>query len=752
MPGISNKWPIITALIISLATATAVRAQVASPSDVARWQNQAKNVTIIRDNWGIAHVYGKSDADAVFGMEYAQAEDDFNRIETNYIVALGRESESEGDSAIWRDLRARLYADPDSLKDAYKRSPAFLKKLMDAFADGLNYYLYMHKEVAPRTITRFEPWMALSFTEGSIGGNIEKIDLAKLKAFYNGDPSVTTKASIVELAQSSASHAASEERVSESPDSEPRGSNGIAIAPKNTLNGHSLLYINPHTSHYFRSELQMSSEEGLNAYGAVTWGQIFVYQGFNERAGWMHTTSGVDNIDTFFETVAPNGATWTYRHGGRVIPMATRTITIPYRTPAGISNRVFTAYFTHHGPIVERQGDKWLSVSLMWNPANALIQAYTRTKAHNLAEFLKIMELHTNSSNNTVYADADGNIAYLHSNYIPRRDNALDWTATVDGSDSRTDYKGVLSVSETPSAINPASGWVYNSNNWPWSAAGPSSQKRSDFPTYVERGLWEMPRGYHALKVLPGHSDFTMSSLTEAGYDSWLPSFAMMLPQLFRAYDALPALDERRKSLANPIELLRAWDDRWSVRSTATSVAVVWGESALARIAAAATAAKLSGDDYIAQGHAEPTVLLQSLSDALERLQRDFGSWQIAWGEINRFQRLSPSIQANFDDSKFSIPVPFASARWGSLASFGARPYPNTKKWYGTSGNSFIAVVEFGDSVRARAITAGGESGHPDSPHFTDQAAAFAMGALREVYFYRNAVDAHMERTYHPGQ
>lgn len=226
-------------------------------------------------------------------MEYAQAEDDFNRIETNYIVALGRESESEGDSAIWRDLRARLYADPDSLKAAYQRSPAFLKKLMDAFADGLNYYLYTHKEVEPRTITRFEPWMALSFTEGSIGGDIEKIDLAKLKAFYNSDPPISANASTVDLAQASRSRASSEDQTTEGPDAEPRGSNGIAIAPRNTRNGHSLLYINPHTSHYFRSELQMSSEEGLNAYGAVTWGQIFIYQGFNERAGWMHTTSGV---------------------------------------------------------------------------------------------------------------------------------------------------------------------------------------------------------------------------------------------------------------------------------------------------------------------------------------------------------------------------------------------------------------------------------------------------------------------------
>jgi acyl-homoserine-lactone acylase len=755
MSGTTNRKLFLPALIFNVAIATVAAAQQApAASEIAEWRNQAQDITIMRDRWGIAHVYGKSDADAVFGMEYAQAEDDFNRVETNYLISLGRLAEAEGESAIWQDLRARLYADPDSLKAAYRRSPASLRKLMDAFAHGLNFYLYTHPEVKPRAITRFEPWMALSFTEGSIGGDIERIDLAGLKAFYDGTSSLSSNRSPerrLALA-SDASYVSGSDWTPEGPAPEPRGSNGIAIAPKNTLNGPALLYINPHTSFYFRSELQMSSDEGLNAYGAVTWGQFFIYQGFNERAGWMHTSSGVDNIDTFLETPVRTGSTWSYRHGKDVLPMVTRSITIPYRTSSGMSSRTFQAYFTRHGPIIGREGDKWMSISFMWSPVDALTQSYTRTRARTMAEYLKIMELHTNASNNTLYADADGNIAYLHSNYIPRRDNSLDWTRPVDGSDPRSDYKGVLSLKETPNAINPASGWAYNSNNWPWSSAGPDSPKRSDFPTYVERGKWEMPRGYHALRVLPGRTDFTMASLTEAGFDSWLPSFAMMLPQLFKAYDALPAADTLRTSLAKPVDVLRKWDDRWTVQSVATSVAVFWGEDVLRRVARAAADANLSGDDYVTQGRAAPAVLLQSMSSAVKRLENDFGTWQKPWGEINRFQRFNPAIGPNFDDSKYSIAVPFTSARWGSLASFGARPYPNTKKWYGTSGNSFIAVVEFGDSVRARAVTAGGESGHPDSPHFTDQATAYSAGALRDVYFYRKDVEAHTERTYHPGQ
>ena len=729
-------------ILLALALPRLAEAQQPTAAEIARWERQAQDITILRDQWGIAHIYGKTDADAVFGMEYAQAEDDFNRIERNYLSALGRTAEADGEAGIWRDLRARMYADADSLKAQYQASPEWLKKLMNAFADGLNYYLYKNPEVKPQVIAHFEPWMALSFTEGSIGGDVERINLEQLAAFYGADVTIGggTRSRQEELSRAGG------------PAPEPRGSNGIAIAPKNTLNGRSLLYINPHTSFYFRSELQMTSEEGLSAYGAVTWGQFFIYQGFNERAGWMHTSSGVDNIDWFLETPVAKGGRYFYRHDGRDLPMTVRQVSVPYRTPTGRAEREFTVYFTRHGPVVGKQGEQWLSVSLMWQPVNALTQSYARTKARNLADYLKVMDLHTNSSNNTLYADVEGNIAYLHSNYIPRRDTALDWTQPVDGSNPRTNYDGVLSIDETPNVINPDVGWVYNANNWPWSAAGPDSPKRDDYPAYVETGRWETPRGHHALQLLTESGGFTMSSLTQVGYDSHLPAFAAMVPALVKAFDALPPANAQRTAFAKPIEVLRSWDYRWSVHSVATSLAVFWGEDVLRRVARPAREAGMPGEDFVATGAAPSDVLLDAFAAAVQRLDTDFGTWQTPWGHINRFQRIDPNIASRFDDAKPSIPVPFTSARWGSLASFGARPYENTRKWYGSSGNSFIAVVEFGDSVRARAVTAGGESGHLDSPHFNDQATHYVMGALRDVYFYRKDVEAHTERSYRPGE
>jgi acyl-homoserine lactone acylase PvdQ len=718
-------------LLVLACCAAACPAPSASDPDLARWERRARNVTIVRDDWGIPHVYGRTDADAVFGLMYAQAEDDFNRVETNYLNAMGRLAEAEGEGEIYRDLRMKLFIDPDSLKAWYQASPPWLVALMDAWADGLNFYLHQHPAVMPRVIRRFAPWMALSFTEGSIGGDIERISLPGLRAFYEQRPT--------DVAEAGSPPAAAPE---------PSGSNGIAIAPSNTVDGHALLLINPHTSFYFRAEAQVVSQEGLNAYGALTWGQFFVYQGFNETAGWMHTSSGVDNIDYYLETIVERPDGHAYRYGTEQRPVVTDTIAVPYRTDGGMAERRFTVYRTHHGPVVRAAGERWMTVRLMQNPVQALTQSYRRTKARSYREFREAMELHTNSSNNTVFADAEGNIAYFHSNFIPRRDPAFDWTRPVDGSDPRTEWQDVLSVDESPGLLNPPNGWLYNSNNWPYSAAGPHSPRKEDYPAYVESG-GENPRGIHAIRVLQDRKDFTPAGLIAAAFDSYLPAFAELVPPLVAAYDRAPP--GLRARLAEQVQLLRDWDYRWSAASVPTALAVFWADTLLQRVAPAATREGMSALQY-ATTRATAAQRLEALAAASDKLAAQFGTWQTPWGEINRFQRLTSHIVPTFNDSAPSSPVPFTSAVWGSLASFGARPGEGTAKWYGRSGNSFVAVVEFGDSVRAWAVMAGGQSGDPASPHFDDQIERYAAGNLRDVYFYRPQLEGHTERTYRPGQ
>ena len=726
--------------LVLLLAPSGLQAPRTTDPDVARWQKQAQSVTIVRDDWGIPHVYGKTDADAVFGVMYAQAEDDFNRVETNYLHSMGRLAEAEGEAEIYRDLRMKLFIDPADLKAQYEKSPAWLKALMDAYADGLNYYLYTHPEVKPQVITRFEPWMALSFSEGSIGGDIETINLRQLESFYGkpspaGAPAGPPPGDAIGL------------------DREPRGSNGVAIAPSNTRNKRSLLLINPHTSFFFRAEAQMVSEEGLNAYGALTWGQFFIYQGFNDRAGWMHTSSGVDNIDEYAETIVHVGGEpgLFYQYGADVRPVQRSIIVVPYKTANGMATRAFTVYRTHHGPVVREQGGKLISVRLMQDPMHALMQSYGRTKARSYKAFRETMERHTNSSNNTIYADADGTIAYFHSNFIPKRDPKFDWRRPVDGSDPATEWGPVMSIDESPILHNPTGGWLYNANNWPWSAAGPNTLDRAKYPGYVDRGAEESPRGKHALRLFPGKTDFTLDSLAAAAYDSYLPAFAEQVPVLVKAWDSTPAGTPLKDKVAEQVAVLRAWDYRWAAASVPTSLAVCWGEE-LARLVPPEARRLAQASDEHAPSEATRTQYLQALANASGTLTADFGTWKTPWGDINRFQRLTGDIVQPFTDAGPSIAVPFTSAQWGSLASFGARTYPGTKKRYGTSGNSFVAVVEFGERVRARAVTAGGQSGHPASKHFNDQAGRYAAGDLREVYFYREQLKGHTEREYHPGR
>jgi acyl-homoserine-lactone acylase len=702
----------------------------AAPAENARWQQYAQHVHIVRDNWGIAHVYGKSDADAVFGMIYAQAEDDFSRIERNYLISLGWLAQAEGESALYSDLRARLFIDVGRLQQEYRGAPGWLRSLMDAWSDGLNYFLSKHPNVHPKVIRHFEPWMALSFTEGSIGGDIETIDLKRLEKFYGPSAPAAARA-----------RAAPELLAQES----PGGSNGFAIAPKLTANGHAMLWINPHTSYYFRCELQMASEQGLDVYGAVTWGQFFVYQGFNPHNGWMHTSYGGDAIDEYAEDLVKKPDGLYYRYGNGLRRLRVSRVTIPVK---GSGNRSFTVYHSHHGPIIRSENGKWIAIKLLQVPARALSQSYLRTKTSDYASFRKTQDMRTDTSNNTVYADADGTIAYFHGNFIPKRDTSFDFTHPVDGSNPATEWQGPHAVADTITLLNPSNGWLYNSNNWPFTAAGDQSPKRENYPRY----MWttgENPRGPHSIEVLGKLQHATLDSLIAAGYDGHLTAFDVLLPPLFAAYDSLANTDPRHADLQEAIATLRAWDRRTSADSVATAVAIFWGQGLIERNAAAARAAQQPAYDYLV-GKLTDAQRIDGLTAALDKLRQDFGRWQTPWGEINRFQRLTDDIVQPFDDAKPSLPVGFAPSKWGALASFDSSKPRKTKKIYGSVGNSFVAAVEFGPRIHAKAIMSGGESGDPASPHFTDQALMFSQGRFREVLFYPEDVRAHAERSYRP--
>jgi len=680
---------------------------------------QAKRVTIHRDQWGIPHIYGKTDADAVFGLMFAQCEDDFARVELNYIEKLGRMSEIKGEKELAYDLYIKLLIDETEAKEEYKTSPLWLKKLLDAYADGINYYLLKHPEVKPRLITHFEPWFPLLWTDGSIG------------AISTGDVTEQETALFYGLSKQVASVKY------QNPDEKLTGSNGFAVGPSLSTSGHSLFYINPHVTFYFRPEVHVVSEEGLSVYGAVTWGQFFVYQGFNPYNGWMHTSSEVDVADAYVETTRDNQGTMEYLLDGKWIPFKTKWITL--------GSRKIKTYYNHRGPVLAARNGHWISVRSYNRARKSLIQSWLRTKTTGFESFKRVMEMRANTSNNTVYADNKGNIAYWHGNYVPRRDGAQDWGVPQDGSSSKNDWRGLHKLDEIVHSYNPASGWIQNCNSTPFTVSGVSSPKRSDYPIYMAPD-GENFRDRNAVRLFSQTGKLDLAGLIGLGYDRRLMAFEVLLPPLVESAG-------NEADLQEVAQILKDWDFNASTTSIAQTIAVRWGLKIMPKIP---KAMQFGGETDVVQNiekYAESgskVEMLQALRDVMADLKKDFGTWRVSWGELNRFQRVSNGEVLQMDDTKPSIPVPFSSSAWGQLPSYTSRSIQGSKKWYGVNGNSFIAAVEFGPKIKAYSLLAGGQSGDPTSPHFFDQGKNYSDGKFKEVYFYKSDVLKHVVTSYHP--
>jgi acyl-homoserine-lactone acylase len=713
-------------------------AQPFSKSEISRWEKQAKQVTIIRDNFGVPHIYGKTDADAVFGLMYAQCEDDFKRVEMNYIEKLGRMAEAVGEQELYYDLGTKLILDSaDAVKD-YTKAPEWLKKLCNAFADGINYYLYKNPNKRPALLNRFQPWYPLLWTDGSIGAiNTAGISGDDLKNFYSGNDAAVSFNN-------------------KEPEETFTGSNGFAFSPKITESGNAILYINPHTTFYFRNEVHVVSDEGLNVYGAVTWGQFFVYQGFNAHCGWMHTSSGVDAADLYIEKLIQKNGKWFYEYDKSEKPLIEKKVSLKYKKGNTLETKTIKVLLTHHGPVVAKKDGQYLSLRADNRIMNGLIQCWQRTKAKSFDDYKKTLDLLGNISNNTVYADAKGNIAYWHGNRIPVRDPKYDWSKPVDGTTSATEWKGLHTIDETVHVYNPPNGWLQNCNATPFTVAGNNSPEKNNYPAYMAPDP-ENFRGINAVRVLDGEKHYTIDKVIKAGYDTRLTAFEILVPALIKSFDAnITSGDFLFNLLLEPINVLKNWDYRCGENSIATTLAIEWGQT----IQLAISDTKVPGNDnagmvdkarYFATT-APSNELLLPLLTAVNSLQKRFGRWQIPWGEINRLQRIFPDIDNKFDDNKPSIPIAFAASIWGMLPSFVSRNFPGTNKRYGYNGNSFICAVEFGKRIKAKSLLTGGASGDPGSKHFFDQGLMYSTGQFKEVFFYKDDVLKHAERTYHPGE
>ena len=711
----------VLAVVAALVPSGASAAPPPHAPEHARWLAQAAHVTITRDDWGVPHVVGKTDAHAVFGMIYAQAEDDFNRVERNYLVSLGRLAEAEGESAIWQDLRQRLFIDPEELKALYASSPSWLRELMDAWADGLNYYLATHPEVEPRVIRRFEPWMALSFTEGSIGGDIERISLTQLRNFY--DTGAAAMAAAPEL-----------EALFPEPEreTEPSGSNGIAIAPSHTRDGNALLLINPHTSHYFRHVQQVTSREGLDVYGAITWGQFFIYQGFNGNAGWMHTSAPVDNVDEFAETIVTEAdGSRSYRYGDELRPVTTKPITLSYRTADGEqAQRTFTTYATHHGPIVRETGGRWVASALMNKPIEALQQSFLRTKARDYAR------LHQGGR-------PQGQQLERHAL------RGLEGQHRLPPAAVHADPRRSLRLSNSPStaAIRRPTGKGCTASRAcrTWSirrTAGCTT--RTTGPGRAAAGTAPTPPTIRATSTRAARTSagrMRSGSCPRGTTSPWRRSATPpSIPTSARSPSSCRSSSRRGRACPTATSRRRGSRSRSSCSVTGTT-AGAWIRSRRRWPCSGALGPRNTDAQRLASLDAAVRPAdagLRQLEGALGRDQPLPAQRRRDRPDVRRREAERPGAVHVRDLGLARLVPGVAPAGDGALLRH--------------SGNSFVSVVEFGPRLRAWAVREGGNSGDPDSPHFFDQAERYANGDLRPVYFHPKDLKGHIERTYKPGK
>ena len=708
-----------------------------SQKEIDRYRAQAQRVTIIRDKWGVPHIYGKSDADAVFGLMYAQCEENFSKVEENNLEMMGRLSEVYGETKLYSDLQMRLIYDTAAAIADYKRAPVWLKKLLDAAADGVNFYLYKHPEVKPIVLTHFEPWFALLRTNGSISatqtGGITIKDMEELYPAKNNATSfLEKKIPFYEI--------------------DPTGSNGFAVSPEKTASGNAILYINPHVTFYYRTEVQMVSEEGLNVYGAVTWGTFFVFQGFNEFCGWMHTSGITDVADIFTEQTINSKGSFFTKYDNKLIPVKTKPVTISIKKGNDFDEQKFTTYYTVHGPVMGSRNGKWLSLRENNRSLNALMQSWLRTKAKGFEDFKKIMNLRSNTSDNTVFADNKGNIAYWHGNFVPRRNKKFDYSQPIDGSRSETDWHDIYELDQIVHVYNPATGFIQNCNSTPFTVSGKSSPKKENYPRYMAPDGQNF-RGINAERLLNKANQLTIEKMIkEIGYSHYLSAFDILIPALQKDYAGLLSSDTLKKDLAEVMDSLVYWDKNSSATSVASTVAIEFGYRFLRK----APSPMSTYDATNAVGQLLATLKattaierMKLLSKTITDIQKRFGSWKTAWGQVNRYQR---PTNGKFDDAQPSLPVGLAASTFGSLPSFSSVLLPDLNKRYGVSGNSFVACVEFGKKVRAKSVVTGGQSFDPSSVHYTDQAEMYINGIFKDVLFYKNDVMKHVERQYRPGE
>ena len=679
----------------------------------ARVERLARSVTIYRDSYGVPHVYGPTDASCVFGYAYAQAEDNFRQVEDNYIQAIGRAAEVDGEEAVTADLLNRTFEIAKLSVAEYKNANPHTRELCDAFVEGLNYFLERNPQVKPRLIAHFEPWQTIA---------LMRFEVYQLFVYETQDLNL-------EETRTAAHHVDNETSF---------GSNMWAIGPQKSASGYAMLFINPHVFFFGPTQFyegHLHSNEGWNISGASFLGMPFPVIGHNEYLGWTHTVNypGIANVylEKFDNPKDP--LAYAYANGYRHATEWTEIVKIKH--DSGIESKSFTVRKTHHGPVLLMKGNQAFTLKLAKLEEGGLIDEwYAMGKAHSLSEFKTAMSRLAIPMFNTMYADREGKIFYVYNAAVPRRTARLDWTKPLDGSSPESEWQGYHAFEELPQLTNPATGFLQNCNSTPFLTTTDGNPVKDSYPSYMV-GEPDTPRARRSRQILSAKNKFSFDEWARSAFDTTVLQAETFVPKLVEEWEKLKQVDAARaEKLSGPITELRSWD---RVSTTASKAMTLFA---------------LSYENASRTRDTEPWPKIRALESVIGNLERDWGTWQVAWGEINRLQRVETSGHELFSDSRESLPVPGAAGPLGIIFNFYTRPEKDQKRRYGYLGNTYVSVIEFGREPQARSLLVFGESADPASPHYLDQARLYSAGQMKPSWFTLPEIKKHSERSYHPGE
>jgi len=659
-------------------------------------RSDAYDVRIRRDEWGVPHILGARDADAAFGLAYAQAEDDFATVQGVVLATRGTLARTTGPKAAVTDYLVGLLDVWPTVEAGYPKLPADLRTLLEAYADGVNLYAAQH----PEAVT---PGLLPLTGKDVLAGFVFK------QPFFYGLDGELKRLNAPEEAQADP----------------PKGSNGLAVAPSRNADGVTRLLVNshqPYTGPVAWYEAVVESGEGWHVAGGFFPGAPFMLHGHNAHLGWANTVSKPDLFDAYRLVVNPKNRN-QYRLDGAWRDFQRHDVKMRVKLWGPIVIPVTKqALRSVHGPVLETKHGLFALRYAGMGEYRQPLQYWRLNKARNLAEWRAGIATHALPSLNYIYADGAGNIGFVHNGQYPNRREGVDWRGVLPGDRSDLIWQGYRPVSAIPQLWNPKSGYVYNSNNSPFQASDPADNLRpADFPASLGLQTNVTNRALRIQDLVGADRAITDQAFRRYKYDLGY-SERSAVAAMVRQVTAVDPGDDADLRAAQAI--LRVWDRRADVHNRAAALASLMAQPIL-----------------VAQNNGDPVPTpLDTLKAAIVTLKTHFGRLDPEWGQVNRIRR-----------GQVDLPIDGAADTYRSV--WGAPQKDGTLT--AEAGDTLIMFVDWDRRglVRSDSIHQFGSATlDAASRHYADQAALFATMRTKPVLFTEAQLKGHVREDYRPGK